>query len=670
MLPAAWSRTEPQGPRQHPQEKEGVLVGRISHVEGELLRYVPEQKDWVVAVKDAPFGLEDALYSGNDGKAEFLMPNSTWIRIGADTQVQMIALKEDATEVDVASGMARFIDRSSKTVIKATTPFGYVVAEPGSAFDLYVGDESVEVIGIRGKVDFIHDVDGAKYVVVPGAMSILADNRQATNGEGKVDSEWDNWNNARDTVLTQNIETRGESVNYLPEGIREDSRVLDENGRWDKVYYQGEYREAWRPVHVDSDWAPYTVGRWTEWYGDQCWIPAEPFGYVTHHYGYWFWANNYWYWAPPVVSVGIGGPFRGIGFGWYPGRVGWLYSDAYIGWWPLLPWEPFYCNRWWGPWGFHNFGAVNININRYGFANRAVFVNHGNFYGVNNYHGYQASNINRGGIGSQFHATPVLQNAMLHNSGNSGRRYSFTNAGPTMKPSQAVTARVAQNQARFSQAASGANGRTLSRQTSALRTSQPAGGGISAPRVSNGFPRGASGAGQSHMLMGNSRSVSRNARSYSAKSGSTPNPRTASRTSSLRSGHAQGRSSQLQSHRSARTRTHSSPRTYSGSSGSNRSFSSSRYQNGLSKGSQSYTAGSSGRHALSRGQFGGHSMSGRSYGRGNQTRYALSASRSGSRGSSSRGGSSRGFQGHSSGGSFHGMGGHGSGHRGQGKGRR
>ena len=462
-VPVAWPRTEPQGPRQHPPEKEGVLVGRISYMEGELLRYVTEQKDWVLAVKDSPFGMEDALYSGNDGKAEFLMPNSTWIRIGSDTQVQMISLKADATEIDVASGMARFIDRSSNTVIKATTPFGYVVAEPGAAFDLYVGDESVEVIGLRGKVDFIHDVDGAKYEVVPGAMSILADNRQAAPSEGKVDSQWDDWNNSRDTVLTRNIETKGESVNYLPEGIREESRVLDENGRWEKVYYEGQYREVWRPSNVGQDWAPYTVGRWTDYYGDQCWIPNEPFGYVTHHYGYWFWANNYWYWSPPIVSAGIGLPFRGIGFGWYPGRVGWLYSDACIGWWPLLPWEPFYCNHWWGPWGFHNFGVVNINIGGYRFANRAVFVNHGTFYGVNSYHGSLVTSVNRGAIGSQFRGTPVLREAMLHNTGSLSGRYSFTNANPSARPNQAVTARVAQNQARLSREAH-ESGRTIARQ--------------------------------------------------------------------------------------------------------------------------------------------------------------------------------------------------------------
>lgn len=59
---------------------EDILVGHISHVEGQLLRYVSEDEDWVATVKDAPFGLDDALYSDETSKAEFILPNNTWVR--------------------------------------------------------------------------------------------------------------------------------------------------------------------------------------------------------------------------------------------------------------------------------------------------------------------------------------------------------------------------------------------------------------------------------------------------------------------------------------------------------------------------------------------------------------------------------------------------------------
>ena len=35
--------------------QEEILVGRIAHVEGKLLRYIEEDKDWVLTVRDSPF---------------------------------------------------------------------------------------------------------------------------------------------------------------------------------------------------------------------------------------------------------------------------------------------------------------------------------------------------------------------------------------------------------------------------------------------------------------------------------------------------------------------------------------------------------------------------------------------------------------------------------------
>ena len=107
-----------------------VVVGRVYTIEGDLLRYVPEENDWVAVVRDAPFGTEDTLFSGSRGMAELVAPNGTWIRVGNSTQIQFIALDTDLSEMDVAAGVARFYNKGSDTVIKATSPFGYVLAIP------------------------------------------------------------------------------------------------------------------------------------------------------------------------------------------------------------------------------------------------------------------------------------------------------------------------------------------------------------------------------------------------------------------------------------------------------------------------------------------------------------------------------------------------------------
>jgi hypothetical protein len=441
-----------------PRQNNGdVLVGRISYIEGQLLRYVPEDKDWVAAVIDAPFGMEDSLYTAENSRAEFIIPNNTWIRIDDKTQIQVLALEDDATQVDVASGVARFYNRSAQGVIKATTPFGYVIAPAYTTFDLYVGDESVEVIALKGTVDFIHGAGNTKYEVTAGSFSILADNKRVASGKGTALPAWDSWNAIRDDVWRSRLAMTGDSAKYLPSGIRDEAYALEENGSWEQVYYDGAYRNFWRPRYVYNGWSPYTVGRWTVWYGDNCWIPYEPFGYVTHHYGSWVYVDHYrcWYWAPPVTYVPVTrGPF--IVCSWYPGRVSWIYTDGYIGWVPLAPWEPYYCYNHWGPSSIvvNNINITNVYIDKHKhhYGEHAVVVKQGHFYTVNNYKDVRIKNINKDFEFGKYRRVPVISDRVVKNLRDIKQRYNFTNTPVGHKPHHSVEERIKYNQAQARQA--------------------------------------------------------------------------------------------------------------------------------------------------------------------------------------------------------------------------
>lgn len=447
--PSVWSQATGE---------QGIMVGRISSIDGgQLLRYVPEQKDWVVVVKDAPFGLNDALYAGDNAKAEFIMPNNTRIRVGSDTQIQLVALNQGVTEADIASGTARFSNKSGDGVIKVTTPFGYVVASAGTGFDLYVGDQSAEVVSLQGTVDFIHNPGQTKYQVMAGSPSIVADKQQVTSGPGLADNAWAEWNTSRDSLWAKRSEVKGQSVQHLPPALQNDAYDLDQGGRWEKVSYEGHDYDAWHPSGVDSDWAPYTQGRWTDYYGDNTWIPEEPFGYVTMHYGNWLWANNGWFWTPPAAGVGIS-------VGWFPGRVGWLYSDADVGWFPLAFGEPYYGHRMWGG------GAVvvnnvtinnfNVNVNNYRFTNRAVIVPQDTLYSASDYRHVRVRNVSGQTIASNFRAAPVLSNKAVKNFSGNRQRFAFTNQAPVAKPGPGATARIARN-TRMAAQASRVNPQTI-----------------------------------------------------------------------------------------------------------------------------------------------------------------------------------------------------------------
>ena len=373
------------------KQQEGIMVGRVSHIDGQLLRYVPEEEDWVETVEDTPFGMYDVLYSLDDAKAEIILPNNTWVRIGSDTQVQMIELNEELTEINFSSGTARLYNKSSVTDIKAKTPFGLIMASPETAFDIYITDQAVEVSSLRGTVYFVHKNTDIQYEVIAGSSSIIAYKQQVTASEGRSFPGWNTWNKKRDNIWEKRMQTKGTSACYLPPNLHDEAYILEQQGCWEPLYYDGSYRYFWRPSHVKFGWAPFTEGRWTVWCGEHTWIPCEPFGYLTHHYGNWIYTHGFWYWAPPAtpVMISAGLPLLNTGFGWYPGRVAWVHSGIYIGWIPLAPHEYYYSHYYWGPCSVL---VTDLNINnyyfdpcRYRYHGHAVIIDHKHFNCGKNY---------------------------------------------------------------------------------------------------------------------------------------------------------------------------------------------------------------------------------------------------------------------------------------------
>jgi hypothetical protein len=425
---------------------QAMTIGRVYFVEGDLLRYIPADNDWVPMVNDTPFAVEDSFFSSYQGRAEMFVPNGTWIRVGYNTQIQFIALDSDLSEVDVSSGVARFNNKGSETVIKATSPFGYVIAYPGTAFDFYIGENSVEVVAVKGTVSFIHAKTDTRYDVAADSPSILADDGQVTSGDGAVEDDWHRWNIGRENFWDEKSRLTGRSVEFLPASLRGDSYALEENGRWESIHYEGASRWFWRPTTIRRGWSPFTAGRWTDWYGDQVWIPSEPFGYVTHHYGNWIYIQNSWYWAPPVASLRVGHSLLDIGFFWSPGRVSWVHHDNYVGWVVLGPRETYYSHRRWG--GAHdtlytgNFTRISINIDSYAYARQAIIVPRDHFYRVDDYRTVRVDSINTATIINNYNAAPVINNYQTDT-----RRHTLTSRVVMEKPHVSVLSRIETNQA-------------------------------------------------------------------------------------------------------------------------------------------------------------------------------------------------------------------------------
>lgn len=437
-------------PVKSPDQQPVALVGRVAHVEGLLTRYVPENKDWVATVQDTPFALDDAVYTDAKGRAEILLPNNTWVRMGGLTQLQLLALEDDFTELDLATGMGRFFNKGARTELKVATPYGYVLASHDTVFELLVGEKSVEVTALQGTVDFVHVSNESRFEVIAKSSCLLADAERVTSTQGRTDAAWDKWNCDRDLLWAKRMEKCQESAGHLPEALCTEAYALQEHGKWESVSYEGATRTLWRPTRVSAGWAPFTVGRWTVWHDEHCWVPAEPFGYVTHHYGNWVWIGSSWYWAPPVVgvSVQVGGPFFGIGFGWYPGRVAWVHSPIrhHVGWITLAPDEVYYSHRYWGP------ASVVVasvgpsvfvsDVTRYRFHSRAVVVRDSAFYRVGNYSSVRVRGVNVTAQAAGFRSSPVVGAGFVSNASFARTRYHYRSGAGTARIDHRVSARV------------------------------------------------------------------------------------------------------------------------------------------------------------------------------------------------------------------------------------
>ncbi len=419
------------------EENDAPMVGRISHVEGYLSRFDPETDDWVATPLESPFGTEDLLRTDGDGKAEFILPNSTWVRIDGDTRIQLLALTPQLTEVDLPMGNARFYNKSAQTEITAVTPFGRIVAPPGTTFDLYVDEDGVDLVAIRNSVFFHHNASSRRHEVRSDSSALFANTLEVTAIAGEGDPEWNAWNQNMDNLWAERTATRGPSADYLPPELHTESYALDRHGHWERVYYEGQYYRFWRPAYVGAGWSPFSYGAWVVWHGDHVWIPHEPFGYVTCHYGNWIHTAGYWYWAPPVtrVMVRTGRPLLHIGFGWYPGRVSWIHSGAYVGWIPLAPFEPYYTHRRWGRrcvpashWKGHRRHIVHKH------RDHAVVIHRSHLYRSADYRYNRIRSIPRQTIHAKFRSTRLPDSAVLLDHRHRQERDRFYPNRPEKKP--------------------------------------------------------------------------------------------------------------------------------------------------------------------------------------------------------------------------------------------
>ena len=403
-----------------------AVIGRITEITGgQLLRYDSEAREWVQMVADSPFGIEDALYTEEQARSEILIPNGTLVRLDGNTQILTISLDDDLTHLRLSSGLSRVISRDNGAGIEITTGFGSVLVPSGAIADVAADAQGATVIAVGADVQVVTE-GGATFQVKSGDALHLTGQSVESIAATPAPS-WAEWNLARDRLWASRAADAA-SAHHLPATLVPYTYELDAYGEWRSVFYAGGYHWLWCPTRIAAGWAPYTYGRWVTWYADPCWIPDEPFGYVTHHYGSWEFIHGLWFWVPPGVGINIG-----LGLGWYPGRVGWVSYGSYMGWYPLLWNEPWYAHR---RWGVHSRPYAGYRPGHHHHAGRAVVIDQQYFHRGRSY----ARHRHRGFDPHRFksHRNPYQISGLAKDP----RRFYTTGAPAIRIPGPAATAGV------------------------------------------------------------------------------------------------------------------------------------------------------------------------------------------------------------------------------------
>jgi len=80
----------------------------------------------------------------------------------------------------------------------------------------------------------------------------------------------------------------------------------------------------WKPSGMESNWHPYTDGKWVYTASGWVWASNYHWGWAVYHYGRWWHSSTMgWVWIPGHV--------------WAPAWVVWRITEGHIGWCPLSP---------------------------------------------------------------------------------------------------------------------------------------------------------------------------------------------------------------------------------------------------------------------------------------------------------------------------------------------
>ena len=301
--------------------EEGVAgpVPWVSDIQGgeDSLLIKQQDTDWFEATVNTPVGQGDMLWQKPGGHSEVYFEDGSWVRLGGNTGVEFIELRDGRVRLVQTRGNA-LLQNNGQGGLLVDLPGQTMSMPPGSRAKVNVEEDGRTRVTVKKGRAFVEGPRGQVRVDAGQSLRADADGNIAELTRNVPAEGLDSYSQRRNRELGQAGGPPTTTVSYLPDPV---VYQMSSHGTW--VNSPG-YGWVWRP-RVSADWAPYRTGRWmyrTGW--GWTWISYEPWGWYPYHYGRWVVVNNHWVWTPVRV--------RGR---WHPSLVFWVEGPDYIAWHPI-----------------------------------------------------------------------------------------------------------------------------------------------------------------------------------------------------------------------------------------------------------------------------------------------------------------------------------------------
>ncbi len=300
-------------------------VGRLSHLQGPVFWFDPDEGQWMAANHNRPLTSGDRIATGVEGRAEVRV-GSSLLLLGNATELEVLRLDDERMAWQVHSGSLALRVRNREAALETEVVVADVrlLPERAGLFRLDHSGATAQVGAWRGSLRVPDPLlaGGALLIETGQRLELWRESgRDSPRWSGQAaalrqrDSRWPDDEFAAWVLAEDRQADNGNTYRYVSPEMT-GAEDLDRHGRWEQ---HPDHGAMWIPTVIAADWAPYRHGRWAwvqPW--GWTWVDDARWGFAPFHYGRWVNWRGRWGWCPgvyqarpvyaPALVAWVGGP--------------------------------------------------------------------------------------------------------------------------------------------------------------------------------------------------------------------------------------------------------------------------------------------------------------------------------------------------------------------------